>query len=375
MSKRKRDTSGKKRRPEELEILENENYYDVSVIPDCQDSGGSDCDYSSEADDESGDDNDSVINLVPVQSFRKVFDTYTDSQKNLASDHKFDWREGEKKYEETLENEIFLKDNNSNKIQNSSLTEIFEYFFSNETISTNSLGFLFLVASIQANFTSKTNLLVHMKKFGLRCTGTVRQDRLPKDHKIDKKTDEREEWRAMYDKNSGMNLITVMDSKPVSILSTAAGVYPTGHVDRHDKSEKMRKELDFPKAFCVYNQHKAGVDMHDQSCNKVLPIFRSKKWTWVIFIRYIQMSMTNATVLYNTVSRSVEKKIGTKEMAMAIAGTYLSSDTSTIHEQEISTTQKYCSKQNCKVRTRKVCKTCNLFFCKTCFDRTHPQNK
>ncbi|OXU31734.1 hypothetical protein TSAR_007911 [Trichomalopsis sarcophagae] len=165
-----------------------------------------------------------------------------------------------------------------------------------------------------------------------------------------------------------------MDSKPVSILSTTAGVHHTAPVDRYDKSEKLNKQLDFPRAFCAYNKNMGGLDIHDQHCNKVLPIFRSKKWTWVIFMRYIQMSITNATVLYNTATANKGRQIGTKDI-IAIAKTYLRNDVSKIHEVEYATTQKYCSRQNCKVRTKKWCKTCNLFFCKTCFDVAHRQGK
>ena len=223
------------------------------------------------------------------------------------------------------------------------------------------------------NLFCSVDLLVHLKKFGLRCTGTIRQDRIPLQHNIDKKKDERGTFHAMYDKNSGINYITVMDSKPVSILSTAAGVNPTAPVERFDKTEKMRKKLDFPRAFSVYNKYMGGLDVHDQHCNKVLPIIRSKKWTWVIFVRCIQMAITNATVLFNTASANKNKKIGTKDLAMAVARSYLNEDKSNskLHEVEQSLSQKCCSNKKCSLRTRKFCKTCNLYFCKNCFHSAH----
>jgi len=44
-----------------------------------------------------------------------------------------------------------------------------------------------------------------------------------------------------------------------------------------------------------------GVDLHDSHCNYLLPSFRSKKWTWVIFERLIQSAVTNVNVLSNSV--------------------------------------------------------------------------
>ncbi|XP_046590227.1 piggyBac transposable element-derived protein 3-like [Neodiprion lecontei] len=91
----------------------------------------------------------------------------------------------------------------------------------------------------------------------------------------------------------------VRDSKNVSILSTAVGVYPLQPVKRYSKIEKKKAEVQFPNAFRAYNRFMGGVDLHDQHCNKLLPSIRSKKWTWVILMRVIQASITNATVLYN----------------------------------------------------------------------------
>ncbi|XP_033231542.1 piggyBac transposable element-derived protein 3-like, partial [Belonocnema kinseyi] len=72
------------------------------------------------------------------------------------------------------------------------------------------------------------DLLVHLKNQYLRATGIVRKDRIQESHQIDAKAP-RGTTKAKHVQNSGMNFITVVDSKPVSLLSTAAGITPTSN--------------------------------------------------------------------------------------------------------------------------------------------------
>lgn len=148
------------------------------------------------------------------------------------------------------------------------------------------------------NLFSSPDLLIHLKKIGLRATGVVRSDRVQEKNDLDKKA-KRGMHIVKHDKSSGMNFVTVKDSKNVSILSTAAGVTPLATVQRYNKEIKAKEDLQFPNAFSQYNKFMGGVDLHDQYCNKVLPSVRSKKWTWVVFLRLIQASITNATALHN----------------------------------------------------------------------------
>lgn len=75
------------------------------------------------------------------------------------------------------------------------------------------------------NFFCNSDLLVHLKKFGLRATGTVRANKVKVANEIDKKA-KRGTFSVKHEKNSGINYITAMDSKPVFLLSTMAGVTP-----------------------------------------------------------------------------------------------------------------------------------------------------
>lgn len=224
------------------------------------------------------------------------------------------------------------------------------------------------------NYFSSPDLLVHLRNIGVRATGTVRSDRMKGvTNDIDKKSD-RGSYAVKHDKNSGMNYITIMDSKPVSILSTAAGVTPLSSMERYSKEHRSKIELPFPNAFSIYNKNMGGVDLHDYHCSMLMPSIRCKKWTWVIFLRLIQASIANATVLKNMV-RNETKKLGTKDIAIEIARNYLKKNSTKNprpHKTALSEKKKNCTNfSKCSVRTQKICTVCNIHICAACFDSYH----
>ncbi|XP_058798962.1 piggyBac transposable element-derived protein 3-like [Phymastichus coffea] len=165
------------------------------------------------------------------------------------------------------------------------------------------------------------DLVVHLNRLKLKCTGTVRDNRVPVKNVIHKKAP-RGTYVVKHEKNSGINYITVMDSKPVLILSTAAGVTPLSSAKRYSSIEKEKVDIPVLQAFHLYNQSMGGVDVHDGHCNNLLPSIRLKKWTWMVFVRLIQAAITNAVVIFNAVDDS-KIKVGTKEFAMSIAKSYI----------------------------------------------------
>lgn len=225
------------------------------------------------------------------------------------------------------------------------------------------------------NLFTSPDLLVHLQRLGLRATGTVRENRVSIKHSIPKKAD-RGTHQVKYDKNSNLHFITVQDSKPVSILSTATGVTPLSIVKRHTEKKKEKRDLLFPNAFCIYNKFMGGVDLHDQRCNSISPNIRSKKWTWVILLRLIQSSITNATILYNTVAQGTDKK-SAKDFAIEISKTYMTRNSTAnlqTHIVQKGKLLKNCCTKNCSIRTRKSCEQCELYYCDNCFKTFHKVN-
>ena len=187
------------------------------------------------------------------------------------------------------------------------------------------------------------DLLIHLKKGGLRPTSTVKANRVKEENFIPKDAP-RGTYALKHDKDSGLNFITLKDSKVVNILSTATGVTPETLVKRYSKEEKKKVDIPFTKVVSVYNQFMGGIDLHDMYCNRVMPIIRSKKWTWIIFIRIIQSSITNTTVLWNTAC-ATDDKLAIKDVAMSIAKKYLisKSEKSKKHVMTRTNSDKCCS--------------------------------
>lgn len=148
------------------------------------------------------------------------------------------------------------------------------------------------------NFFTSPDLLVHLKKIGLKATGTVIPNRIQAKNAVSEK-DPRGTFMAKHDKCSGINYITVKDSKIVSILSTLAGVTPMTSVKRYSSKKKSKVDIAFPNAFKTCNKFMGGVDLHDAHCSNLMPCIRSKKWTWVILMRLVQASIAD--------SNSIEK--------------------------------------------------------------------
>lgn len=161
------------------------------------------------------------------------------------------------------------------------------------------------------NFFTSPDLVVHLNNLDLKSTGTVRRDRVYEMHKIDNKNKRiavptsldkdsaRGCFEAKHVENSKVNYVTVKDSKIVSVMSSAAGVTPLESVKRWSTKEGARKEIPFPRCFYVYNKAMGGVDLYDQHCNDLSIKIKSKKWTWTVFLRIIETSISNATVLRN----------------------------------------------------------------------------
>lgn len=224
------------------------------------------------------------------------------------------------------------------------------------------------------NYFSSPDLLVHLLKIGIRATGTVRADRV-KDvsNDIEKKA-QRGSYKVKHDKNSGLNYVTIMDSKPVSIISTAAGVSPLASMQRYSKAENQKVKLPFPSAFSIYNKYMGGVDQHDFHCSMLKPSIRAKKWTWVILLRLIQASLTNATVLKNMVSPD-NKRVGTKDVALDVTRKYLVKSPPKvveIHESVVEEKKRNCSNfSRCATRTQRLCSVCKIYLCSSCFSSVH----
>jgi len=221
------------------------------------------------------------------------------------------------------------------------------------------------------NYFTSPDLVVHLLKNGLRSTGTVRKDRVKNKHDFDKKA-LRGEYKVSHELNTGVNHISVIDSKPVAILSSATGVTPITSMQRYSKNEHKKVDRGFPHAFVLYNRFMGGVDLHDYRCNRIIPSIRSRKWTWVIFLRILQSSIVNATVLWNLCCQKGQEVSG-KDVCMEVSKYYRSKKEKNNLSAHKHRTQSraMCSFAGCSQRTTRTCIDCNAYFCLSCFEKYH----
>ena len=164
----------------------------------------------------------------------------------------------------------------------------------------------------------------------------MKQNRVKENNRLEKNVP-RGTMKIKHERNSGLNYITLMNSKEVSLLSTTAAVSPPLIVKRYFQDKRTKDDIAMPNTFAKYNKYMGGVDIHDHYCSTLLPIFRSKKWTWVILMRLIQLSIANAVILCNSV-RENGKKVSAKDYAMDIARSYLKKkSTSELKSHKIQT--------------------------------------
>ena len=104
------------------------------------------------------------------------------------------------------------------------------------------------------NFFTSPNLRIHLEKIGLAATGTVLQNRVKAKIDMPKKV-AKGTTISLHHGNSKLNYITVMDSKPISVLSTEYGDKPKVEMERwHYKS---KQHIPFPQEFFKYNTYMA----------------------------------------------------------------------------------------------------------------------
>lgn len=114
----------------ECEIDEFEDEDNMVILPNPEDSGDSDTDDETQIGNSSHDSDDLDGHEVQSISYRKVFENYSQTQRLLEPDHAYEWKEGEKLCVGNINDELLLSNNVKSQIRNSSLTELFELFFS-----------------------------------------------------------------------------------------------------------------------------------------------------------------------------------------------------------------------------------------------------
>ena len=165
----------------------------------------------------------------------------------------------------------------------------------NETPSNNGVGFD-VIDQMSRNYFNKNHhiyfdrffvgipIMEHLYTNGTYASGTVQMNRkgLPKEAKTHKLA----RGQSVFYQKPGTNVVltTWRDKRQVSVLST-------NQTDSTDENGKPHSIID-------YNMHMGGVDLNDQLCSYYRIGRASHKWWRYIFWFLLNISITNAWILF-----------------------------------------------------------------------------
>ncbi|CAH1968148.1 unnamed protein product [Acanthoscelides obtectus] len=131
------------------------------------------------------------------------------------------------------------------------------------------------------NLFTSFNLLVYLKERGYGVTGTIRENRVPKDFPLEKKSmtkANRGTLVAKIDKEDGIILMRWIDNAVVTVASTSYGMNPIQQVKRYSQTEKKIIQVPRSHAIGMYNKYMGGTDRMDEDLARYRISIRSKKW-------------------------------------------------------------------------------------------------
>jgi hypothetical protein len=177
-----------------------------------------------------------------------------------------------------------------------------------------------------------------------------------------------------YYQRKNIFLINCQDKKQLNILSTIKNneEMPTEYYNKKKKIFSNKKK---PVILVDYTYKMRGVDINNQLTYAYLFDNRVYKWWKVVFLYSLQLSITNAYILYSTYTTG---KLDDKKFILSIIDSLLHFH-SFLYKKQITldlqifydnnTCIKIC--RNCKIngkstKTKSVCKTCKLSICSAC---------
>jgi len=246
------------------------------------------------------------------------------------------------------------------------------------------------------NLFTGLNLLKFLKMNGYHGTGTIRENRLPKNcpmsnQKIMQKK-ERGESESAIEKNSGVFFARWKDNGVVTIGSTVHGVTPQSKTKRYSKTQKKIVQVDMPNCVFMYNKYMGGTDQMDENIARHRIGIRGKKWWWSLFTWLIDVAITNSWKLYVNSGHKVTQL----EFRRSIVQEYLtrfknapkrkgrpSSASSRVPEgirfdrldhhviPTVDGKRKRCAGAMCTSSVRTMCNKCDVGLCVDCFKTFH----
>lgn len=162
------------------------------------------------------------------------------------------------------------------------------------------------------NYFTSLRLMEYLAKEGILSVGTIRRNRIP-DCKLSleklmmKKVRGYSEEYVADVNGIDVSNIAWKDNKIVNLASTYAGQQPETDVQRWDKQNSRYVSIKRPYVVGEYNRHMGGVDLLDSIMGIYKIRLRSKRWPMRLFYHYLDVTISNAWILYKRVYK--EKSI------------------------------------------------------------------
>ena len=232
------------------------------------------------------------------------------------------------------------------------------------------------------NYFSSFPLLMKLTERNTGGTGTIRSNRLAKCPIIEDKILKKEKRGSFsYCNTENCILLKWHDNNIVTIASNCHGILPIRKVDRIGTVQKkrMKLQIECPSVIQMYNKYMGGVDRFDENVASMRVGLRGKKWWFPLFAFGIDAACQNAWIVMKTSN----KKLTYCDFRRNIVQVYLSKFAqrprkstdcgSSLQKRVLSEVRlagnssdhlpENCSQRrcaNCRERTRKLCKKCNV---------------
>jgi hypothetical protein len=246
------------------------------------------------------------------------------------------------------------------------------------------------------NLFTGLNLLKFLKLNGYQGTGTMRENRMPKECPMSNQNcmmkKNRGEIESAIEKNSGTFFARWKDNGVVTIGSTIHGINPLSKTKRYSKAQKKVVQVDMPNCVSMYNKYMGGTDQMDENIARHRIGIRGKKWWWSLFTWLIDVAITNAWRLHVKSGHNSTQL----EFRRSIVQEYLtrfknapkrkgrpSNITSRVPEgirfdrldhyvmSTIDGKRKRCAGATCSSSVRTMCSKCDVGLCIDCFKIFH----
>jgi hypothetical protein len=173
------------------------------------------------------------------------------------------------------------------------------------------------------NLFTGVKLLTYLKERGYAGTGTIRENRVPKDCQLTLKKDMMKKNRGTFEslvcKDDGIMITRWVDNAVVTMASTGHGTSPMAAVQRYSKAEKKVIYVNRPCIVGEYNKYMGGTDRMDENIGLYRVGIRGKKWWWALFTWLVDVAVHNAW----TLTKFAEGDVPQLEFRRQIVKTYL----------------------------------------------------